>query len=496
MRQITNNKKNLLGKVQHFLRTTLFLKKLDNWLGYFLIVVAAIALGFLVANNVAIGLSIFAVMLGIFILILCLDNAETGLYLIAFFSFFSSFFSRLLFKEQLPVGTLFDILVAAMFVGVFTSRPYPKQEIGRFLKQPLVISLFFMLFVTTIQFFNPNSMSIDTCILAVRKFFGYIFLMFTAFVVFDSYEKARKYFTYIFVLATACGLYGCIQEYVGYFNFELQLILADPHAMGLIFVGGVFRKFSTMSDPATFGIMMAVCAAFFLIISLNEKDRVRKYVLLAGVAVMILGMGYSGTRTAYVTILAGLAFYILLNFDKKSTRIFGIASFIFVIVILFAPFYGGGTIQRFRSTFLGTKDESYKVRVNARTFIQPYIRSHPIGGGLGTTGFSGAREHPGHYLANFQPDSSYVKKAAETGWVGLAISCLLYFLILKIGLRSFFGLKEEQYKIVGAACVSALFAFYIAEFAQVAIGGIADAVVYFPILALILKVRDYERKPE
>jgi cell division protein FtsW (lipid II flippase) len=132
------------------------------------------------------------------------------------------------------------------------------------------------------------------------------------------------------------------------------------------------------------------------------------------------------------------------------------------------------------------------VRILSRAFIQPYIRSHPIGGGLGTTGFAGARDHPGHYLANFQPDSSYVKRAAETGWIGLGIVCILYYLTLITGIKSFFRVKDEKIKIIYAACVASLFAFYVAEFAQVAIGGMSDVVVYYPILAMILRLKQYD----
>ena len=49
--------------------------------------------------------------------------------------------------------------------------------------------------------------------------------------------------------------------------------------------------------------------------------------------------------------------------------------------------------------------------------------------------------------------------------------------------------------MLGAACVTSLFAFYIAEFAQVAVGGVSDVLVYYPILAIILKLKSFE-KPE
>jgi putative inorganic carbon (HCO3(-)) transporter len=496
MRDLHGYKNSLSRKLQHFFGQTFFLKKLNNWFGYLLAICIALGFGYLLATNLVVGLGVFGAILGLFVAIICISSAETGLYIIAGFSFFVSFFSRLLFKGEMPIGALFDALVLATFIGLFTRKSSVKQEFSQFTKNTLVAFIFFTLFFNAIQFFNPNAMSLNTNILAIRKFVGYIFVMFIAYAVFDTYEKAIKYLRYLFIIASISAFYGCIQQLHGYFNFEMELILADPHGLGLIFVGGEFRKFSTMSDPSTFGILMAVCAVFFLIIGLNEKNRTTKNILYAGTFLMILGMAYSGTRTAYATIIAGIAFFILLNFEKKSTRLFGIVASVVFAVLLFAPFYGGKTLARFRTTFMGSKDESYNVRIQARAFIQPYIRSHPIGGGLGTTGFNGVREHPGHYLANFQPDSSYVKRAAETGWIGLAITCILYYLSLKAGLRAYFRARHERNKVLAAACVTSLFAFYIAEFAQVAIGGVSDVVVYYPILAIILKLKYYDKDTE
>lgn len=484
------------GRSQGIVGRTFIIRKLDNWVGYLFAALCAIFVGYLASKGMIAGLGFLGLMLGIGLAMVCVSNAELALYVIAAFSFFASFFSRLLFKGELPTGALFDLLIVAAFIGLLITRPAVKSDFRKFSGNPLVIFIFFTLLYNAVQFVNPNAMSMGTNILALRKFVGYLLLMFIAYSVFDTYSKARRYVKYIFFIATASGLYGCIQEFHGYFDFEMQLILADPHSFGLLFIGGNFRKFSTMSDPSSFGILMAVCVIFFLIHALDENRKVQQFTLFAGAIIMTLGMSFSGTRTAYATIIAGIFFFILLTFDKKKTRIFSLVFSIVFAFLLFGPFYGGSTIARFRTTFMGTKDESYNVRVLAREFVQPYIRSHPIGGGLGTTGFSGAAEHPGHYLANFQPDSSYVKRAAETGWIGLAIICVLYFLTLKAGLSAYFAATDPKLKVLAAACVTSLFAFYVAEFAQVAIGGVSDVVVYYPILAIILKLKYYEAETD
>jgi putative inorganic carbon (HCO3(-)) transporter len=440
---------------------------------------------------------LFGVILGLSVLIICMTNPEIAFYILIAYGFFASFISSYLFRGQMPIGVIFDGLVLATMIGLVIKRTDFRQSLGQFFKIPLVVFIFLTLFYNAVQIFNPNAASTGSvAFLAFRKFLGYVFILFVAYTLFDSYEKIKRYIIVLFVVATISALYGCAQEWHGLFNFEMEQILADPHAIGLLFANGEFRKFSTMSDPSSFGILMAICTVFFLILALNQRNLFRKTVLITGSIFMILGMAYSGTRTAYATVVGGFAFFVLLNFHKKSIRIFGFVTGILLLIVIYGPFYGNKTINRFRTTFVGAKDESYKVRVLSRQFIQPYIRSHPIGGGLGTTGFAGAADHPGHFLGNFQPDSSYVKRAAETGWIGLGIICVLYFFTLKIGITRYFRARDERIKILTTACVTSLFAFYIAEFAQVAVGGISDVVVYYPLLAMILKLKHYDKEPE
>ena len=206
---------------------------------------------------------------------------------------------------------------------------------------------------------------------------------------------------------------------------------------------------------------------------------------------MLLGMGYSGTRTANVMLAAGIVMFILLTLNKKATRIFAVFASLVFLVLLYGP-YANPTILRFRSSFIGAKnDESFKVREVNRAFIRPYIHKHPIGGGVGTTGGAGLRFNRGHYLAGFPPDSGYLRKALEMGWIGLIIVCVVYFVILKYGIRKYFRCRDDDLKIVYAGAIAVLFSFYMAEFAQEAIGQISDIVIYYPLIAMTLKMEQF-----
>ncbi|HYJ65986.1 MAG TPA: hypothetical protein VEV62_19720, partial [Parafilimonas sp.] len=72
---------------------------------------------------------------------------------------------------------------------------------------------------------------------------------------------------------------------------------------------------------------------------------------------------------------------------------------------------------------------------------------------------------------------------------GLIIICVLYFVILKNSISGYFESNNKNIKIIFAACCGCLFSFYIADFAQDAIGQITDTVVYYPIIALTIRLR-------
>ena len=288
------------------------------------------------------------------------------------------------------------------------------------------------------------------------------------------------------------NLYGCIQQWHGFFDFELAVI---HKGLQVVYInGGELRKFSSMSDPMSYGVIMAACSLFFLIIALNQKKPLTKWVLIGGSIFMILGMAYSGTRTANVMFVAGIGMYVLLTINKKITQRFAIAATVIFVFLLYVPIYSNGTLNRFRTSFLGGGDASFSVREVNREFIQPYIYAHPIGGGLCTTGEPGKRYNPGHYLAGFPPDSSYLRKALETGWIGLAFIFLIYFITLRYAIHGFFSTKKEKRKVLYAAASSFLLSFYIAEFPQEALGQLTDMVIYYPIIAILIKLRTLDNE--
>jgi putative inorganic carbon (HCO3(-)) transporter len=472
--------------MSHFFRETFLVQKLNNRYGHLLMGLVAIAIGSLLAVKPLLGIIVVASLLGLFTLGVCLFNPEVGLYILMGYGFFVYFFLRVFAVENFPFGILFDALLFTSLFGVIMRNPDLKKTSHDFFRTPAVIWVVILCLYTGAELFNPLAHSFDGWYAAFRKSFEEIFLLFVAYNLFDTNQKIKTFITVLFVLCATVGLYGCVQQWHGLFGFDLAWVTADPERFRLIFQGD-FRKFSTFPDPVSFGIVMGCGAVFFALMAIYEQSARRRWMIFCGMIFMMLAMVYSGTRTANVVFVAGIVIFILMTFNRKQTRIFAFLAMLVFVGALYAPIYSIASLNRFRSSFAGTHDASYRVREMDRAFIQPYIYHHPFGGGLGTTGNVGKSLNPGHPLAGFQTDDGYLRIALEMGWIGLIIVCCLNFVILRTAIRAYFQCEGEALKRICMASLACMFALAVAELAQEVIGQFGDDIVFFPILAVILR---------
>lgn len=481
------------NRLAKFYQKSVVEEKLNNWLGYVLVSGIAAISAILSSVNPLFGIGLIGLLAGIVIIAICLLNTEAGLLINMAYSFFAFHFSRLFFKDTFPVGPVSDLLIVVTFLGLFFRGINWRQTINDFTKSGIGLCILIYTAYLFIELFNPNSRSFEAWLLAFRKISTSVLLLFISYVIFTEYKNIRKFIKWTFILCTIAGIYGCIQQWHGLFQFERDFAFASEKRFTLTYIGEYFRKFSTFSDSSAFGVVMAAGSVMAIILSTGQSKKNRS-ILLAGSLFMILGMVYSQTRTANAMLVAGIFMFCLLTIDKKNTKILSVISVLALLFILYAPVYSFPMLNRFRTTFSGTKDESYKVRVLNRAFVQPYIYSHPIGGGLGTTEGSGLRYHPGHYLAGFPTDSGYLKKALETGWIGLILMCTLYFIVMKTAIAGYFRVRSPEAKLIYAAAASVMFSFYVGEYPQSSIGQITDIVIYYPMLGVILRLHEVENR--
>jgi hypothetical protein len=482
-----------VGIVSSFLQRTFVHEKMNNWAGFIVVVMLASSFGYLIASDFVTGMGVFGLILGISLLLICILNAEYGLYVILFYAFASSTLSRFVLGEQVPVGVGMDILVFTTFLGLFFIKENLKKNSEVFFKSKPVIFYSIILIYLGFELLNPLAHSFAGWFQIMRKVWESFLIVYIAFIALNSKIKIRRFLKVLFFFAFISGLYGCFQEWHGLMSFELGWVHSDPKRVGLIYIFGTYRKFSVFSGPTEFGILMAACSLLYILIGINERNKVTKVMYILGSIFMLLGMSYSGTRTANAMLVGGFFIYILLSINKLSTKIFAFVSLMVFLFLLYAPIYSSVTLIRFRTTFSASEDASYNVRETNRQRIQPYIYSHPFGGGVYTTGEMGKKYNPGHPLAGFPTDSSFLNKALETGWIGMILTCIFYFSSLAFIIRGYFTSNSEQTKSILAASLAFFFSFYIGEIAQEAVGLFANMAVLFPLFGIIIRLRALDK---
>ena len=172
---------------------------------------------------------------------------------------------------------------------------------------------------------------------------------------------------------------------------------------------------------------------------------------------------------------------------------------VLVLVVLIRVPTSNPTLARFQSAFRPSKDASFEERARNQERIKPYILSHPIGGGLGSVGIWGQRFAPHSYLANFPPDSGYVRVAVEMGWIGLLLYCIFNFVIMYKGIQYFYLIKDPELRTYCLAMILIIYAFDIGNFPQQALVQYPSNILFYLAMALLnvtmrldLKQREFQ----
>lgn len=380
-----------------------------------------------------------------------------------------------------PLGTLMDGLLALLILGFFIQQKYRPD--WNFLSSPISIMIIIWIMYNFILVFNPVAASKMAWLYTIRSL---AIIMLTYFIF--SYHIRDINFIRLIIklwlgLSVFAGLYGFKQQFIGFFGYEEAYLYSDPLIMDLLFINGQWRKFSIFSDPTVFSYNMILSSLLCIGLLFSPISKIKK-VLLGGLILFFLSnMLFSGTRSAYVLLPAALIMLTILIFNKKIL-IFAVAASLFMGVIIYIP-TGNAGLYRFQSAFKPSDDASFNVRARNQKMIQPYIWSHPLGGGLGSTGVWGAKFSPGSFLASFPPDSGYVRVAVEMGWIGLFIFCILLFIILKTGITNFFAIDDPELKSYCLAMVLIVYALVIGNYPQEAIIQYPLNVYFFLVAALI-----------
>lgn len=447
---------------------TRFTSKLINQEGMLFIILALISLliAFVIGNfGFKAGLVIFSILIVVSVFARSFNDPTFGLFFLIAYSYFLFFVGRLLLPQRLPLGLGVEVIQIVLFSGLIIWSGAKRKINWTFFKNPITYALLLFECYNLLQALNPNAVSIVAWVAYVRILLFDLVLYFILGNLITSKAVVIKFTKFWLFLSLLAAAYGMYQEFFGYQDFEWLDINSSPETLGLIQNGGFLRKFSFMSDVTTFGIVMAYSAIVCGVLAMGPFGLTKRVALGACALILMVGMSYSGARTATAMVPIGFLMYVLMNINNKGTFLI-LAILIFgLVVLIYGPFYGATAI-RLRTTFQPSKDASMNVREINRARIQPYIRSHPIGGGINTTDSEGKLLSPGHILAGFPTDNGFLKTALTIGWVGLILQMTLYFIVISIGIKNFFLAEDPVIKSLYCGYIAMFFSLIIANFTQ------------------------------
>lgn len=418
-----------------------------------------------------------------------------GYYFAILFPFFLFDIQRFL-RMELPLGTLVDILIYLVLIAIILKKIQNREPFWKNCNHILVVIYIIVFLYSVIELFNPMGAPFLPSFSIYRRFLTMLVFLYCSIQLFDTREKIVFFLKIYFAFSLIAALYGCYQEWFGYPAYEMRSILSNPQGERLLSLGGgKYRKFSFFAAPTDFGLLMSACTLMFLVFFLNGKFVLKKRIfLLVCMVLFALAMSFSGTRTATMTLIIGIMLYVAMTITNRRTLVFTSLFAMLFVFLIYGPIYGNATINRLRSTFDLSEDESYKVRDVNRHSVQPFIYSNPLGGGLGTSGVGSSAYVPKHPLADFPSDSGLLRVAIEYGWVGFIILYFTYILLMQQSIHAYFRSKDKMNRLLLLAITIALFNYVVAQYAQLAIGMIPSAFLIYAMIAMIIRIPQIEQE--
>jgi hypothetical protein len=458
------------------------------------LVIGALAIGLTLINiflSTQLVLLIDSVVVGFLFIFLCIQKPVIGFYVALFIPFITYELGRYYLYLNIPTSFLGQVIYSLLFVILLFRSRNSISENGRALNNPITHILIAIFLFTLLQGLNPNMLSFEGWRLAVRANLTILLVYFVTIFLFKDLKFVRYLlYAWIFVASVGASI-ACYQQWYGLPSYMIHYITSDPLRYALIFVEGQFRKFPLFNDPASFGMFMA---STFLIsfVYIFKAQRLREKLLyILACVLMFLATAYSGTRTGFVMIIAGLVLFALMTINSKKTLLLVLVATLSFVVLVFGPFYGNATLNRLRSTF-DSDDASLNVRDVNRAYIQPYIYEHPFGGGVMTSDVSGEKFNPGHELAGFPPDSGYLLAAIELGWIGFILIILRFAIVLVFGVSHYFRSNNKEIRWYYLMLTVFIFSLAIANYAQKSTFGIPMYQFVFISYAIISKLRVFD----
>lgn len=429
------------------------------------------------------GAIVIAAIIGIigFILITYVSYLHPGynILILLGLNFYVPVLVRILNLYELPLSIANEGICILMLLTLILNK-----RISGMKTLPAVLLLFWMGF-QVVELLNPNAASRIAGIYSLRGQIKFLVLFIIMYSSVNSKSDALLFFKGWLIMGLTAGVYGIYQELMGLPSFDLAWATSDEEIYNLLFTWGRMRKFSFFFNPSEFGLIMAMTGVLALVYFFyTKKMRERAFAVICSL-VCLWSLIYTGSRTAMVLLPVGFFAFSVITLHRKVLITMACAAVLGAAMIL-RP--SSGAMFVMSTAFTGSDDPSMMVRIRNQELIRSYIRSNPIGFGLGSTGALGRKYSPDTFIGNFPPDSEFVRIAIETGWIGLICWCAILAILFGFGVTVYFKTRDNEWRMFLVMALIFLFMSIVGQYPQEVFSSQVLLLLFSCLLALMAKI--------
>jgi len=466
------------------MRATQQISKNTFLIGGLAIVLSVISAFLISTQGLFYGALFIIVCIGIPVAYHSITEVKVGLLITFSLSFVLAFFNRVFHLYAYPMGTVFDVLIGLMTLGLLLR--YKQEETKASPRNVTGILLGVWALMNIMEILNPSAPSPVGWFFAVKSNLYPIFYFFIFYYTVDSLKFVNLIIKTWFIVIFLAVLYSFNQRYIGLASYE-SFVYTNDLKRSLYITWGKLRVFSFFNDPMSYGItltytLILAFSFFFTNISSQKKIFLGIFFVMALWSLLL-----TGTRTAYFLLPVGMLVFGFITLNKKILGFVAVGIVVGAVVVVTSD---NPQLHIFKTAFRGSEDASMNVRLKNQQFIRPYIQRKPFGWGLASTGGFGRTYNGGSVIGTFPPDSEYVRIAIENGWVGLFAWLLIQFFIFRRGVIDYFKVSDHRMKIYYATFLTLFYLIIVAQYPQEALRVPPTGIITGFVMAMLAKLKD------
>lgn len=440
--------------------------------------------------GIVVGAGLIALPFMIWYLVQIFKTPNLGLTTALLMAFFASGLSR--YIKGVPWGLTIDLLLFLSWLAVLMLK-FRETDWAPIKNDLMWITLLWFGYVV-LEIANPQARSPIAWFYAMRGIGFYWLLGFG--IAFFYYRKAKdldKFLNLIIGLSLLGTLWGLRQHLFGTDAAEDYWLWVEDHQDEHILFG-VLRVFSFYSDAGQFGASQAMMALLCGIIAVGPGTlRSRLWYGFAALMTFV-GFGISGTRGALMIPAAGGILYLIMtkNFPILVAGLL-VGGLMYGTLKYTTAFHSIEQVRRMR-TALDPNNPSLLTRFRNQKTYRNYLKTRPMGAGVGTAGYWGQRFNPGTVPAETPTDSWYVKIWAETGIIGLLFHVYWIGYFLGKGGNITWNLRNEILRAKIMGIYSAIGGVIIASYGNQILGQMPTGIIICIALPVIWLAPVYDEE--